>query len=125
MSKPMETQILEVEEQLRVAMLHSDVNALNELLAPELVFTNHLGHVLGKQDDLSAHQSGSLEITELTPSEQYIQLNGDIAIVSVRMHLSGSYAGTASNGDFRFTRVWARSSSDTWHVIAAHSTMVT
>ena len=125
MSKPMETQILEVEEQLRVAMLHSDVNALNELLAPELVFTNHLGHVLGKQDDLSAHQSGSLEITELTPSEQYIQLNGDIAIVSVRMHLSGSYAGTASNGDFRFTRVWARSSNDTWHVIAAHSTMVT
>lgn len=65
MSGLIKTQILQAEERLRLAMLNSDVNTLNELLAPELIFTNHLGQVLGKQDDLNAHQSGTLKIQVL------------------------------------------------------------
>ena len=125
MNKPLETQILKAEERLRIAMLGSDVETLNKLLAPELIFTNHLGQVLSKQDDLAAHQSGTIKINELTPSEQNIRLCGDVAIVSVRMSLSGSYAGIPSNGDFRFTRIWILSSSNTWQVLAAHSSLVT
>lgn len=125
MSGLIETQILQAEERLRLAMLNSDVNTLNELLAPELIFTNHLGQVLGKQDDLNAHQSGTLKIRVLTPSEQYIQLRGNIAIVTVRVHLVGSYAGIASAHDFRFTRVWTLSSMGTWQIVAAHSSIVT
>ncbi|NER48778.1 MAG: nuclear transport factor 2 family protein [Symploca sp. SIO1A3] len=124
MNKPVKAQILEAEERLRIAMLRSDAKALNELLAPELIFTNHLGQVLSKQDDLVAHQSGMLRISDLTPSEQYIHCSGSFVIVSVRMHLSGSYAGKASDGDFRFTRIWTLSSSGTWHIVAAHSSMV-
>jgi hypothetical protein len=58
-----EGEILEVEERLRQAMLASDASTLDELLAPELIFTNHLGQVLGKQDDLGAHQSGLVQIS--------------------------------------------------------------
>jgi hypothetical protein len=43
MNRAVEAQILNAEDKLRTAMLSSDVNALDELLAPELVFTNHLG----------------------------------------------------------------------------------
>ena len=125
MSNPIETQIIESEERLRLAMLRSDVNALNELLAPELIFTNHLGQVLTKQDDLVAHQSGTLKVKVLTPSEQHIQLIGDVALVSVRAHIVGSYAGATSEADFRFTRVWTLSSNGTWQVVAAHSSVVT
>lgn len=124
MSNPIERQIVESEERLRLAMLRSDVKMLDELLAPELVFTNHLGQILTKQDDLSAHQSGILQIEELIPSDEHIQLMGDVAIVSVKAHISGSYADNASDDDFRFTRVWARSSSGNWQVVAAHSSIV-
>lgn len=62
MNHSIKTQILEAEERLRLAILSSDVNTLDELLAPELIFTNHLGQVLGKQDDLDAHQSGTLRV---------------------------------------------------------------
>lgn len=124
MSNPIETQIIESEERLRLAMLRSDANALNELLAPELIFTNHLGQVLTKQDDLVAHQSGTLKVKVLTPSEQHIQLIGDVALVSVRAHIVGSYAGATSEADFRFTRVWTLSSNGTWQVVAAHSSVV-
>ncbi|MGL5834635.1 MAG: nuclear transport factor 2 family protein [Waterburya sp.] len=125
MSSLIETQILQAEERLRLAMLNSDVNTLNELLAPELIFTNHLGQVLGKQDDLNAHQSGKLKIQVLTPSEQHIQLRGNMAIVTVRVHLVGNYAGIASDHDFRFTRVWTLSTIGTWQIVAAHSSVVT
>ena len=117
-------QVLEAEEQLRLTMLNSDVKALDKLLAPELVFTNHLGQVLTKQDDLAAHESGILEIEVLTPSERHIQLIGNIAIVTVKVHLIGSYASVASDNIFRFTRVWTLSSHGTWHIVAAHSSVV-
>ncbi|MEO0687582.1 MAG: nuclear transport factor 2 family protein, partial [Cyanobacteria bacterium J06649_11] len=91
---PTEAEIIEVEELLRLAMLDSDVNALDELLAPELVFTNHLGQVLGKQDDLTAHQSGKFKIEVLTPSERRIEAVENIAIVTVKVHLIGSYEDT-------------------------------
>ncbi len=124
MINPTETQLIEAEEQLRLAMLDSDVNALDELLANELVFTNHLGQVLGKQEDLAAHQSGKFEIKVLTPSERRIQLIENIAIVTVKVHLVGSYEDTDFDNNLRFTRVWHLSSSNTWQIFAAHSSAI-
>ncbi|MBM0744343.1 nuclear transport factor 2 family protein [Phormidium sp. CLA17] len=124
MTETVETQIINAEERLRQAMLASDVSVLNELLAPEIIITSHLGELLEKQDDLAAHESGLIKIHELKPSEQHIQIHGEVTIVSVRMQLSGSYNGSPANGDFRFTRVWVVSSSGTWHIVAAHIGMV-
>ena len=124
MTNPIEAQILEAEERLRLAMLNSDVKILDELLAPELIFTNHLGQVSGKQDDLAAHQSGKFKIEVLTPSDCHIQLVGHVVIVTVRVHLIGSYDGAGFDNNLRFTRIWTLSSSDTWQIVAAHSSVV-
>ena len=123
-SERVEKQIFECEERLRQAMLSSDVAVLDELLDPDLLFTNHLGQVLTKQDDLAAHRTGIVKVDRLDPSEQQHRLVGGVAVVSVRMQVSGHYAGAASQGDFRFTRVWAPLSGR-WRVVAAHSTIVT
>lgn len=124
MSHQIEDQIVEAEEKLRLAMLHSNVKALDELLSPRLLFTNHLGHLVGKEEDLAGHKSGALKLNSLSASEQHILLAGDVAIVSVRVQLSGSYNGTPTNGVFRFTRVWSQSQDGTWQVIAGHSGVV-
>jgi len=125
MSDRVETQTMEAEERLQGAMLTSDVELLDALPADERIFTNYLGHTVGKQDDLAAHRSGVVKINELTPSERRILVRGDVAAVSVRMHLSGSHAGTATEGDLCFTRVWARSHGGTWQVLAGHAGIVT
>ena len=124
MNQPGEAEIADRENRLRTAMLHSDVAALNDLLAPGLIYTNHLGQVLGKEDDLAAHRSGVLKINSLRSSEQQIRFAGDLAIVSVRVHLTGFYDGDPVDGDLRFTRVWAASAGGAWQVAAAHASVV-
>jgi ketosteroid isomerase-like protein len=119
-----ERRIIENEERLRQAMLNSDVNTLDELIAPELLFTSHLGKLWTKEQDLSAHRSGMIKIEKITPSERHIQVVGDIAIVSVRIYISGTYEGHRSEGDLRFTRVWAMSTSGKWQVVAGHASGV-
>jgi ketosteroid isomerase-like protein len=119
-----EAQILDAESRLRTAMLASDVDALNDLLSPDLLFTNHLGQLLGKEGDLAAHRSGLLTIRKLEPSQQHVRLHENVAIVSVRTQIAGAYNGSPANGDFRFTRVWRLSAEGTWQVIAAHATLI-
>lgn len=121
MNKTIEQQIQECENKLRDAMLESNTSVLDELLSSDLVFTNHLGHLMTKQDDLEVHQSGKLKIETLTLSEQKIQVVNDVAVVTVKTHILGSFANEASENDFRFTRVWVRSSNKMWQVVAAHS----
>jgi ketosteroid isomerase-like protein len=120
MTETIKTQIINAEERLRKAMLASDVKVLDELLAPEIIITSHLGELLSKQDDLTAHLSGVFKIDKLNPSEQHIQIYEGVAIVSVRMQLSGSYRGSTAIGDFRYTRVWRISEKGNWQIVAAH-----
>lgn len=125
MDKNINAQIIDSEERLRLAMLASDVSALDELLASDLIFTNHLGECLSKEADLSAHQSGVLTISALVPSDQRIKLvNDSVAVVTVRVQINGKYAGQPAGGDFRFTRVWTRSLRNQWQVVAAHAGLI-
>jgi hypothetical protein len=120
MSKHTESQIIAMEERLRQAMLNSDVAELDALIAPELIFTNYLGQLVSKEQDLDIHRSGILSFRELMPSERCIQLNEGCSVVSVKIHILGSYAGAEIDELYRFTRVWAISSSGILQIIAGH-----
>ncbi len=124
MSQYSQAKVAQWEERLRQAMLHSDVAELDILIAPELIFTNHLGQLITKQEDLAIHQSGALKLRELIPSEQLIRFNQDFAIISVQMHLLGSYEGTAIDVSIRYTRVWSKSSTGSIQIVAGHSSVV-
>jgi ketosteroid isomerase-like protein len=124
MPHKLEIAITEFEERLRLAMLASDTVALNELISPDLVFTNHAGQVLSKEVDLELHKSGTIRFQQLTPSETVVKTHGQFAIVSVRMSVAGSFAGTPFSENFRYTRVWRQLETKTWQVVAGHMSVV-
>ena len=124
MSKHSESQIIEIEERLRKAMLNSDVAELDALIAPELIFTSYLGQLVSKQQDLAIHQSGTLKFRALTPSERHVQLNEGFSVVSVQMHLLGSYEDTTIDVNIRYTRVWSISSAGSLQIVAGHASVV-
>lgn len=133
--------IQDAEERLRQAMLSSDIAALEALLHPDLLFVNHMGWTVTREDDLDAHRGGLLKIHALGLSEQCILPRTDCAVVSVLARIAGSYNGVPANGTFRFMRTWAPDSgagaaagegagatpgatAGAWRVIAASSVMV-
>lgn len=119
-----EKDVSALEARLQAAMLKSDVQALDQLLADDLLFTNHFGQVMLKKDDLKAHGSGFIKIKSIDQSDERIVLQGDVAIVSVLSRIQGEFGGTCSNATLRFTRVWQENKSGMRQVIAGHSTLV-
>jgi ketosteroid isomerase-like protein len=120
---PSEASLRACEAALRQAQLASDVPELDRLVDDALVFIGPNGAVYGKQDDLDAHRRGVIRITRLEPSEERIQRFGEIAVVSVRMEMSGTFEGEDFAGPFRYTRVW-RAQGDGWRIVAGHVSAV-
>lgn len=52
-----QARVIEYEEMLRSAMLSNNVELLEELLSDELIFVNHFGQWLSKEQDINAHRS--------------------------------------------------------------------
>lgn len=117
-------QIEAAEERLRLAMLASDVESLDSLIAPDLVFTTHFGSVVSKEEDLKIHRSGALKFQSIELSEQKILSLGHVSYVCVRARLSGVFGGSPFQDDIRFSRVWQLSPNNVWQIIAGQATVV-
>lgn len=114
--------VVELEERLRQAMLYADASVLDELISPDLVFTNHLGQFIKRRDDILLHQSGALRLQALEPSEQRILIKEGFVVVSVLMDLLGTMKGAPFDLAIRYTRVWAVTSGGTaMQLIAGHA----
>ncbi len=87
-------------------MLASDTTVLEELVSNRLLFVTLDGLNVNKETDLAAHRSGTLRLTSMEPGERHVGLYGEVAVVNVAMAVTGSFAGTAFAGHFRYTRVW-------------------
>jgi Domain of unknown function (DUF4440) len=115
-----EYQIAAAEERLRFAMLASDIGVLDELISPDLTYTSRTGQLFNKQDDLDLHRSGVLKFHTIEPSERSVKIYDRVAIVVVRMKLSGVQDGVPFAGDCRFTRIWHLAENKAWQVVAGH-----
>ena len=111
------------EEQLRRAMLESDVGALNRMLADDLLFTDQSGGVLNKQDDIEAHRTGRLKLVEISVSDQSARYLGSGAVVCLRADLTGFFDGQPFSGAFRYTRIWGTTDVGL-QVIAGHCSAI-
>jgi ketosteroid isomerase-like protein len=116
-------QVEAMETQLRRAMLAGDVKTLDALLADDLVFTDQTGNRLTKSDDLAAHNSGRLKITQIDIADQRVRPSGAFAIVTLVARVGGSFDGQGFSGSFAYTRVW-ESVDGRWRVAAAHCSAV-
>jgi ketosteroid isomerase-like protein len=112
-----------LEAQLREAMLAGNLKVLDALLADDLVFTDQTGHRVTKADDLAAHTTGRLKITQIDVSDQHVRPSGTCAIVTLVANVGGLFDGHGFSGLFAYTRVWERVDGY-WKIVAAHCSAV-
>jgi ketosteroid isomerase-like protein len=118
-------EILHVERQLQQAMVKNDVQALEQLLYDELLFTDFTGTVVGKRDDIESHASGAISLTALDFVEAPVtRLYGETAVVAVKAHVKGTFQGTPFAGFYRYLRVWIFQ-EDRWQIVAGNVSVVT
>ena len=108
-----------LEENLRQAMLTSDVSALDELIADDLVWTMHTGLVVNKQYDLEAHRSGLFRFTKVDTSDRQIHSYGDCVVVTLKAEFAGTYDAQAFSQMYRVTRIWLQR-QNRWQIVAGH-----
>jgi ketosteroid isomerase-like protein len=114
--------IARCEEELRAAMLAGDVEALERLLAEDMIFVDQLGVRRSREDDIAAHRSGLLELSSLDcRGDRHIRSHGDVASVVVTADVAGTYGGAAFFGTFAYLRLW-KQEGDRWQIILAQCT---
>ena len=105
-------------------MMTSDVPRLDQLLADDLVFTNHLGQLMTKAADLDAHRSGAIAISQLELSDQHLKILGEAVVVTVAAAIAGTFVGEPFSETLRFTRVWQAKTPGHWQVVVGQATAV-
>ena len=117
-------EIVHGEEQLQQAMLTNDVPVLERWLHDERLFPDFTGTLIGKHDDIAAHGSDAIHLTELEFVEAPVmRVYGEIAIVVVKAHLKGTFQGTSFAGFSRYLRVWLFQ-DEHWQVVAGNVSVV-
>ncbi|RKE47692.1 MULTISPECIES: nuclear transport factor 2 family protein [unclassified Sphingomonas] len=108
------------EEALRSAMVTRDVVALSSLIDDGLVFTGPDGTVVGKDQDLSAHEADILKLTKLDLFDGRLHPMGENVLATTKADLTGTFAGMPIDGTYSYTRLWSQASGQ-WRVIAGHA----
>ena len=122
MNPEIETEIHVCEERLYAAMLASDVDELDVLIADDLLFAGPTGELATKAMDLELHRSGGTQFHEFTPKELEIRVwSEQFALASAKIFLRGSYLGQAFAGDYRYTRIW-RKGPGGWQIVGGSVT---
>ena len=118
-----ESTIQVLEERLWRAQLTGDVEALDELIADDLVFTGLSGALETKAADLQQHRSGALKITKLDPVEFRVRVIPAGAITSVKMDATALVAGRLTSATLRYTRIWINEGGR-WQIAGGHMSVV-
>lgn len=101
-------EITEAENQLFLAQLASNVDALDLLLYDHLVAVAPDGQMLTKEMDLNAHRSKAMIIESASTEIDEIRIIGDTALSVITMTAKGKVMETPLEGKFRYFRVWKR-----------------
>jgi hypothetical protein len=108
------SEIMSLEERLRLAELGPDPKFFEEVLADQVVLMQD-GQTFPKTKVVQAHQPGAgPKFTRVEMSDVNIIDHGVAAVVTCR----GTYEGPGSTATLKFTRVWLKT-SDRWQIIAA------
>jgi uncharacterized protein (TIGR02246 family) len=118
-----EKAVMQMEEDLRVAITKGDAKAYARIVGDDYVFTNQDAVVRTKAQMVAAYESGSIKYESSKFDEIKVQAYGDTAVVTGRQTLKGQDSGKDLSGQFRYTRVYVKRQGR-WQLVATQVTRI-
>ena len=122
-SDSVEQAVMQMEEDLRVAISKGDAKAYGRIIGDDYVFTNQDAVMRTKAQMVSAYESGSIKYESIKFDEIKVHAYGDTAVVTGRQTLKGQDAGKDISGQFRYTRVYVKRQGG-WQLVATQVTRI-
>jgi ketosteroid isomerase-like protein len=120
-----EAEITGLLQDWRDARVAGDTAFLERFYAKELRIQGANGAVISREDDIRGFASGVIRPEFIRAEEMKVTLYGDLALVTGRDHLKGTYgAGAVSReGQVRFMNVLVRRDGR-WQLVASQGTWI-
>lgn len=118
-----EGRVLALETAWNHAEQSKDVVALDQLLAPELVYIDYDGSLMNKEEFLASVKSEGLSPAQIVNESQTAKVFGDCALVTGIYREKGTNNGKPYTRRGRFTDTWVKV-NNTWRCVASQSTLI-
>ena len=104
-------------------MAKHDLNFIEQAEAEEYIYTDPLGTVSHKDDDLARAQVGDLKIESFSFKDEKVHLYGETAVLTGEIDLRGTAKGASMTGSYRWTDVLVQRNG-AWQVVASQATVI-
>ena len=106
-SSPQERAIHDAMEQLKQAILDSDIELLDRIWADDYTFINPQGAIVTKAQRIANLSSGNTDVAIIDSEREItVRVYGNTAIVQNLSTLRGQFGGVPTDTDLRGTFVW-------------------
>lgn len=124
-SRRAETRDIEaLEQQWRTAIVSGDAATMDKLLADDFLAISARGTLLDKEQYLNRMTTHATKLASIDLMDLKIRLQPRSAVAVSQAHISGLLEGKAIEGTFRYTKVYTRTPSGTWHMTNFEATRV-
>ncbi|MDQ3131392.1 MAG: nuclear transport factor 2 family protein [Acidobacteriota bacterium] len=118
--KLMEQQVLKMGQEYGKMIKNQDAAAVERILADEYLFTNEVGKVKNKAEDLATYKTSDTKFEMFEVSDQKVRVIGNgAAIETGSVRFKGSQKGKPFDGSERYTTTWVWRGGR-WQVAADH-----
>jgi hypothetical protein len=115
----------QINSDLCVSMVQSDVAAIDRLLADDYSYSNDLriNSPLNKEQTLTLYRTGQIRYNSVTAPDPKVEMNQDLtrAVVSGRADTSGRLGGTPFNNSYLYKNIYEKR-QDRWQLVSVLAT---
>lgn len=121
---PDQSKILALENVWNLAIVHKDVNALDQLLAANFVGTDFDSTFMNKAQFIASIREKSYHPQQMVNEASDVHLHANAAVVTGIYREKGSENGKPYDLRARFTDTWVFENGE-WRCVASHASLLT
>ena len=115
-------EVREFERAWGFAYIRRDTAALEEIMADDYTFTDPLGGVTDKRQNLDYIRSGLFRVEDTHSRDICVRIYGETAVVTALSIFKASYKGFKVRGRYQYTDVLVRRQGR-WYAVASQATL--